>query len=81
MCIDDNILKTKHSVHQRIISLEEMLLNISFKTFMGYTQNKFSASTDDIRHLFLLLHPPQSPPSAVCANGTVFSPEQLERLQ
>lgn len=73
MGIDDTIsdtLKTKHSIHQHIISLEEMLLNISFKTFMGYTQSKFSASTDDIHRLFLLLHPPYLPPSAVCPNGT-----------
>lgn len=75
MCIGDtnkDILKTEDSIHQHISSLEEMLLNISFKTFMGCTQSKFSASTDDIHCLFLLLLPPYSPPSATCANGTVF---------
>lgn len=83
MCIDDtnsDILKAKHSMHQHIIALEEMVLNISFKTFMRYTQNMFSASTDDIHCLFAFA-------SFIFASFSCmykwhcFSQEQLQRLQ
>lgn len=37
---------------------------------MGYTQRKFSVSTDDLQSF--LLHPPEVPPSAVGTNGTAF---------